>query len=519
MSRALIWGLLLVTAVALALRCPQLDRRPLHGDEAVHAIKFGGLWEDGSYKYDPNEYHGPSLYYFTWGWAKLTGAPALAEFDGARLRMVTVVFGVGLIFLLPLIADGLGRGGTICAGALTALSPAMVFYSRYFIHEIPLVFFTLLALAAGWRYYKSRRLGWALLAGAAVGLMQATKETFVFSLAAAGIALALTFVWNRRVKPEGEDVVFALNFKHLAAGLGAWLAVAGVFFSSFFTNAAGVLDAVRTYGPWIHRAGGASPHMHAWYYYLARLAFFHPARGPIWSEGLILALALAGLIAVFTGKGLRGGSPKFLRFVAFYTLALTAIYCAIGYKTPWCLVNFLEGMILLAGMGAVALIEWMPRRGLKVAMALLILAGAGQLGAQAWAAGVTYCADRRNPYVYAHTSPDLMNLVAKVDALAKVDPAGREMVLKVMAAESDYWPLPWYFRSFKQVGWWNEVPADPYAPVMVVSSKLQAGLDEKKTHVMIGLFELRPETFLELYVRLDLWRSYLEKNPPASDGD
>jgi hypothetical protein len=151
----------------------------------------------------------------------------------------------------------------------------------------------------------------------------------------------------------------------------------------------------------------------------------------------------------------------------------------------------------------------------KAGVGLAIFVGAGHLGMQAWAASVTYCADRRNPYVYAHTSPDLLNLVARVEGLAKVDPAGRRMLVKVMAPESDYWPLPWYLRDFQQVGWWNEVPSDPYAPVMIVSSKLQSQLDKDKTHVMVGIFQLRPATFLELYVRLDLWRSYLEKNPPA----
>ena len=87
------------------------------------------------------------------------------------------------------------------------------------------------------------------------------------------------------------------------------------------------------------------------------------------------------------------------------------------------------------------------------------------------------------------------------------------MVLKVMGSES-YWPLPWYLRGFKQVGWWDEVPADPFAPVMIVSAKLQAALDEKKSHVMVGYFELRPQVFFELYVDLDLWKAYLAQNPP-----
>ena len=45
MTRAATLGLLVVAAVALALRLPGLDERPLHTDESVHAVKFLGLWE------------------------------------------------------------------------------------------------------------------------------------------------------------------------------------------------------------------------------------------------------------------------------------------------------------------------------------------------------------------------------------------------------------------------------------------------------------------------------------------
>src|SRR5579872_3411227 len=461
MSRGIAPGLLLAIAmaVALGLRCPQLGIRPMHNDEAVNAIKFRTLWERGSYKYDPNEHHGPALFYLTLAWAKLTGAPDFVRFDEARFRMVTVLFGVGLILLLPLVADGLGRNATLCAAALTAISPAMVFYSRYYIHEMLLVFFTLLALAAGWRYTRSRNIGWALLTGAAVGLMQGTKETFVLTLAAAAAALIFNEVWARRTAAEGNATPFTqnLNFKHLFAALAVWAAVAFVLFSSFFANASGPLDSLRTYLPWSNRATGASPHIHPWNFYLERLAFFHSERGPVWSEGLILVLALAGMIATFRRNGPSEPNKAFIRFLAIYTLALTVIYSAIAYKTPWCLLSFWLGMILLAGVGVVAVLHWLPRRWMKVAAGMLLLAGAGQLAGQAWQASVTYSADRRNPYVYAQTSPDILNLVRKVEALAKASPRASQMPVKVMAPGSDYWPLPWYLRQFDQVGWWAEL--------------------------------------------------------------
>ncbi|MDI9373185.1 MAG: TIGR03663 family protein [Verrucomicrobiota bacterium] len=510
----------LLAALVLALWSLDLGRRPLHNDEAVNGVKFGRLWSGQGYRYDPNEHHGPSLYYATLAVSRLTGAPPDEDsFTERRLRFTPVLFGVGLLLLLPLIADGLGRRAVVWAALWTAVSPAVVFYSRYYIHEVLLVFFTFLALAAGWRYWRRRRMGWLLLAGAAVGAMHATKETFVIALAAAALALGLNQLWNRWLDASAAPPARpgGIQLSHAAAAAGAWLLVALLLFSSFFTNAAGLLDSVRTYLPWLARAGGASPHVHPWSFYLHRLLFFQAAPGPVWSEALILALAVAGARAAFVRRGLGDANAGFVRFLAFYAFALMAAYGVISYKTPWCLLGFWHGMILLAGVGAAWLAGRARRRAGRMVVTLLLLAGAGHLAWQAVRANGEYAADRRNPYVYAQTSPDLLRLVRQVEALARAHPQGRQMPVKVMAAEDDYWPLPWYLRNLKRVGWWDHLAPPPDAPVMIVSASFHAGLDERQTHVMAGYYALRPQVFLELYVALDLWRAYLAQHPPEPD--
>jgi uncharacterized protein (TIGR03663 family) len=484
----------------------------MHNDEAINAIKFRDLWEHDAFQYDPGEFHGPTLCYLTFAWEKLTGAPRdFSQLSETRFRLVTILFGVGLVLLLPLIADGLGRRATVWAGLFTAISPAMVFYSRYYIHEMLLVFFTFLALAAGWRYTRTRKIAWALLAGGAVGMMQATKETFVLALAAMAAALILNCLWTRQLA-AAPHVPVTFNFKHAFAALALWAAVWLVLFSSFFANAAGPLDALRTYVPNLHRAAAASPHVHHWYFYLHRLAFYYSGSGPVWSEALIGILALLGIFAAFTGRGLSGSHPGFIRFLALYALALTAIYSAVPYKTPWCLLSFWHGMILLAGVGVVSIFQWTRRKRIKLVAAVILLAASAQLACQAWNTSTTYSADHKNPYVYAQTSPNLLELVSQIDALAKAGPQGHDTVIKVIAPASDYWPLPWYLRQFKNVGWWDALPPDPYAPIIIVSADLHANLDAGQTHVMVGYFTLRPQVFLELYVQTDLWRAYLASN-------
>src|SRR5687768_7081168 len=92
-------AVLLAFVAALALRLPQLSARPLHNDEAVNATKVNELLQTGRYKYDPHEYHGPTLHYasvpFLWVGGK-------NEITDGTLRWVTVFFGAALVFLLLL---------------------------------------------------------------------------------------------------------------------------------------------------------------------------------------------------------------------------------------------------------------------------------------------------------------------------------------------------------------------------------------------------------------------------------
>jgi len=268
--------ILAATIVALALRLPRLEQRPMHGDEAVHAIKFGELLEEGVYAYDPDEYHGPTLNYLTLIPARLTGAENLVQVSEFTLRIVPVFFGVFMVLLLLLLIDGLGTAAAVYAAVLTAISAAMVFYSRYYIQEILLVCFTFGAIVSGYRYTQSKNIVWALLTGAFLGLTHATKETCIIIFGAIFLAVLLTFLTGR---PKSS---FAKIVKpsHLLAGLAAGIIVSALFFSSFLSNPGGILDSLRTYVTYFNRAGSSNLHIHPWHYYLKMLIYFRYGDGP-----------------------------------------------------------------------------------------------------------------------------------------------------------------------------------------------------------------------------------------------
>lgn len=518
--------LLLLAAAALAFRFPQLGERPMHADESVHALKFGELWEKGDYRYDPNEFHGPTLYYAALPVVRLLGRHTYADITEADYRLTIVLFGAGLLLLLWLLADGLGWPAALCAAVLFGLSPAFVFYSRYYIQETLLAFFTLGMLGCGWRYAVSRRPAWLLAAGLCAGLMLASKETAVLAFAAAGAALALPALLARRSKaPASGDAVCPSSHlpipRHLAGAILVALATAFFFLSGNLRHPVAAFDYVRSFTPWMHRAGGQTLHVHPWNYYLGILLYSHPPRSPVWTEALSVGLALVALVVAFARPRALPAhvNPALVRFLALYTVFLTAIYSAIPYKTPWCLLSFLEGMILLAGVGAATLVTRAPGWPLKGIVALLLLAGAGHLGWQSCQANFSERYMLDNPYVYAHTVPDFLELANEIDGLAKVSPAGYQTVIKVFSVNNYYFPLPWYLRRFPNVGYWTEVPADANAPIVIASPEFEETLTKRlgATHQVPHSYGLRSGVFLEVWVEKGLWRKYLARPQRADE--
>ena len=505
----LYWGLLgLILGLALALRLPRLEQRPMHVDEAVHAVKTGLLLDQGVYRFDPQEFHGPTLYYLTLPIAWLSGARAFVETSEWMYRLAPLLFGGGLILLFPLVAGGLGRAAILSSALLMAISPAMTFYSRYYIHEMLLVFFSFTAIATGWRYARSGHAGWATLAGLSLGLMVATKETWIIVAFAMGVALGLTWALARLRREPLEFPPAALSPRRLLLGMLVGAAVAAIFYSSFFMHPTGVLDALMVYSHYFRRGSAGGIHQHPWYFYLNLLIYFHNAPGPIWSEGLIAGLGLVGIVAALLPLKNQPIPSRLPCFLALYTLCMTCIYCLIPYKTPWCLLGFLHGLILLAGFGLVTLFKLAPSLRLRLVIAMLLGAGSVHLGLQAMRTNFVFFADPRNPYVYAHSVPDIKRLAKRIGTVAALHPARRDMLVKIISP--DYWPLPWYLRRFRQVGYWSEMPEAADAPVIVTSPALQ---DKMRVRLRDAYQEeyygLRPDILLVVYIRQDLWRALI----------
>ena len=143
----------LITAIAAFLRFFWLELKPLHHDEGVNGHFLTTLFRDGIYRYDPANYHGPDLYYFALAFSKIFGLNTIS------VRSSVAIFGVLTVILAFYLKNYIGRTGSLAAAFFLALSPGMVYISRYFIHEIIFVFFSLAIVVAVLLFIEKRKAG------------------------------------------------------------------------------------------------------------------------------------------------------------------------------------------------------------------------------------------------------------------------------------------------------------------------------------------------------------------------
>ena len=563
MSKA-VFGILvaLVLVTGLAFRLARLDARPMHHDEANQAVKFGTLLESNDYRYDASDHHGPTLYYLTLPAAWLRGQRTLAALDETTVRLVPACFGIALILVMLSRARGLGRPGVVIAAALAAVSPALTYYSRFYIQEMAFACFSLAFLVAAGRYLERATMGRACWAGLWAGLAMATKETWMITLPAAVVACAAAWWpelrqgWSLGLRPEtardGERTTRrggdrsgrgarlrppreALR-RDLAAALSISLLIACLFYSSFFTHPSGIAEWLRSFPIYGSRGLGDGRHDEPWFYYLHLIGFWRSG-GLLFTEAIVLALAALGIALAFVPRrilsklnsaadtGEQPVSPtvehavrfqpcvSWPRAIALYAILTTAIFSAIPYKTPWNVVPCYAATVLIAGWGGARILAVARPTVLRAVLLAVLGAGLWHLGAQAWRADVRYAADPRNPWVYAHTTTDFLRLPTRIQELAALHPDRRAMLVKVLAGPYEQWPMPWYLRKLTRVGYWSQAAeAAPLndASVLVASQENVPAVDAMLGDRYVSEFYgLRPGVLLTVYVERGLWERYL----------
>ncbi len=107
----------LILILAVFFRLWTLDVKPPHFDEGINGWFVDQLINNGYYRYDPNNYHGPLYFYILWFFKFLMGRSIWA------LRVPPVLFSIATIWLIFKYDKFFSKRVCLWAAALFALSP------------------------------------------------------------------------------------------------------------------------------------------------------------------------------------------------------------------------------------------------------------------------------------------------------------------------------------------------------------------------------------------------------------
>ena len=488
-----------IVILSLTLRLQNLEERPIHADEATGARILAGQLAGEDYQFDPQHFHGPLLSLSSQPIARSRSETSWSELSTTTLRLSTVIAGLLVVFTPLLWRRSIGSWGALAAAALLASSPLMVYYNRMYIHESLLTLFAMLACAAVLRLTEQPGKRIAIASGLCIGLMFATKETFAISILAWLPAVGLCY-WRQQ----------ANDARHLCPNLRIYLLpsvclaitaafTAAYFYSDGFRSMQGIIDAVRTYFVYETTAG----HVKDMGYYLKLLIWPKQQLGIWWTEVLI---ALLAVIAVAFAVVKRVPNPAVL-FLAVATVCHFIIYSCIGYKTPWLMMVPWAHACLLAGY----VFSYFPnlKTRSRFLLTLLLLTGLAYQTKQSIHASGRLANDSRNPYAYVPTSKDAAKVERWLHELRALPDAPTLTPIGVIGQE--YWPLPWYLRTFETIGYWPTPIQDITDLPIIFAMPAQAQACDNllgATHTKLPR-GLRANVAVTLYLRNDIWQHWM----------
>ena len=173
---------LALVLAALALRLFELGGRTMHYDEAIHVQAAYRLANDGGtlwgwpWIFGANFIHAPWMH----GTFQVELTALIFRLFGdsdVTARLGYVLFGTALVGLPYFLRDYLGRAAALVAGVMLALSPTLLYFSRFGRNDIIMAFWATALLVLMWRYLQEGRDRYLYMASAVLAFMFATKET------------------------------------------------------------------------------------------------------------------------------------------------------------------------------------------------------------------------------------------------------------------------------------------------------------------------------------------------------
>ncbi len=560
-------GCAAITALAVFVRFYWLELKPLHHDEGVNGFFLTTLFREGIYKYDPSNYHGPTLYYIALAFTKTFGLNTIS------IRASVAVFGVLTVVAAFFLKNYIGKIGSLAAALLLALSPGMVFISRYFIHELLFVFFSF-GIVIGVLYFIEKRkagivaiaaatlllivcflptalnlanvlgeesailtwfarigllaveavfvflimrtlLAWnngraiyLLLASASTVLLFATKETAFITVATMAIACVCVWIWRRIYRAAiGEPKPNEIEPVELT-----WKSFrAGLGSGTDLTLLIAAITLVFVYvgvlffSSFFTYPEGVLGAFKAYAVWTKTGSKDHTQNGT-WAYvkwGTKLEAPIFLLSLIGIAIAFVKARHRFAMFAGLWAIGLFLAYSIIPYKTPWLALSFILPMCIVGGYGVG---ELLTNKDVivKTLGGLLLFLAAGILGYQTYDLNFVRYDDDSMPYVYAHTRRAFLDMIRQIEYYTDKSGKGKDVAIEIISP--DYWSMPWYMRDYPKAVFQGH-PIDVTASEMIVASTAQK--DELNGryaahYKYIGTYALRPGVDLMLLVRRDL---------------
>lgn len=566
-------GCAFVTGIATIWRFYELNLKPLHHDEGVNGYFLINLFREGIYKYDPSNYHGPTLYYISLAFTKVFGLETFS------IRASVAIFGVLMVAMMLFLKKYIGSIGSLAGGLFLALSPGMVYISRYFIHEIFFVFCSfgivlgvlffiegrkpeIIAIAAmtllllvcfvppimhvenlvspekttliwGLRIFvlaveavlvflvMRMLLSWdegrpiyLMLASASAALFFATKETAFITLGTMLIACLCVWIWQKLYVgifgKIGENELEPIQLTWKRFVERCRESDTNLLIIAVVITFAYV--GVLFFSSFFTYWGGVSGAFEAYAFWTKTGTGDHTQNG-FWAYvkwGYKLELPIFILFALGVLIAFIKGRHIFAMFAGLWAFGLFLAYTIIPYKTPWLALSFILPMCIIAGYGINEIYK-SRQIGLKIFAAGLALIAAGVLNYQTYDLNLVRYDDDQMPYVYAHTTRGFHELISEIERYAKKSGKGKDATIEIVSP--DYWSMPWYMREYGHANFHGKiVPAS--TAEMIVAKKGEQDIEISSKYAAhykkAGEYPLRPGVDLILLVRRDLAESNAE---------
>ena len=492
---------LAMVLIAAAIRLVQLDLRPLTAAEAAEAWRAWRLTQGGIVAGATSS---PLVFALNlWTFDILGATDFLA-------RLWPALAGALMPLLVYPLRARLGRGGALVSAMLLALSPHMVFFSRYLGGDSVVALAALLVLVALVRYHDDQEERWFLVGAVALGLLLTAGSGAYLALAGLGL---FVYAWGPEIWHSLGALPAGKMARRAAVGFALSVALAS---TALLRRWDGLGDTAALLARWL---AGFRP---AWGEY----PFFWPGLRLLVDEPLLTVGGVAAILMLlherrrgFTGglaawavgalvvnmlhSGRQAGDlvvvivplslltgPIFIRFLggldlrenwreaaillgAVAVLSVMAFFWLAGYAQTGnqdYLLAFAVPLVILAGMAGFYYFgfRWEPTWHTLGLAGLAILALTTV--SIAWVSN-QYVEPVRRPAIVLETgATGVRDLVAQVEFISARRVSDKYEIALTIVGDPPDPILMWYFRRFTAVRFTAGVGPDVGSPVVITSA-------------------------------------------------